>query len=69
VLLAAKTQFLSAVVIGTTLGMMIANVPAVMMGERLASRLNNPKLLQWVHRGAALIFVAIGVAIAVATLI
>jgi Ca2+/H+ antiporter, TMEM165/GDT1 family len=64
VLLAAKTQYLSAVVIGTTLGMMIANVPAVLMGERLASRLNNPKLLQWVHRGAALIFAAIGVAIA-----
>jgi Ca2+/H+ antiporter, TMEM165/GDT1 family len=63
VLLAAKTQFLSAVVIGTTLGMMIANVPAVIMGERLAARMNSPQLLKWVHRGAALIFVAIGVAI------
>jgi Ca2+/H+ antiporter, TMEM165/GDT1 family len=67
VLLAAKTQFLSAVVIGTTLGMMIANVPAVLMGERLASRLNNPNLLRWVHRGAAFIFVAIGIAIALYT--
>jgi Ca2+/H+ antiporter, TMEM165/GDT1 family len=65
VLLAAKTQFLIAVVIGTTLGMMIANVPAVIMGERLAARMNNPQLLKWVHRGAALIFVAIGVAIAI----
>jgi Ca2+/H+ antiporter, TMEM165/GDT1 family len=65
VLLAAKTQFLSAVVIGTTLGMMIANVPAVIMGERLAARINSPQLLKWVHRGAALIFVAIGVAIAI----
>jgi Ca2+/H+ antiporter, TMEM165/GDT1 family len=64
VLLAAKSEYLSAVVIGTTLGMMIANVPAVLMGERLASRLNNRQLLQWVHRSAALIFVAIGIAIA-----
>jgi Ca2+/H+ antiporter, TMEM165/GDT1 family len=69
VLLAAKTQFLSAVVIGTTLGMMIANVPAVVMGERLATRLNNPKLLQWVHRGAAFIFVVIGTVIAITALI
>jgi Ca2+/H+ antiporter, TMEM165/GDT1 family len=65
VLLAAKTQFLSAVVIGTTLGMMIANVPAVIMGEKLAARMNNPELLKWVHRGAAFIFAAIGVAIAI----
>jgi Ca2+/H+ antiporter, TMEM165/GDT1 family len=65
VLLAAKTQFLSAVVIGTTLGMMIANVPAVIMGEKLAARMNNPQLLKWVHLGAAFIFVAIGIAIAI----
>jgi Ca2+/H+ antiporter, TMEM165/GDT1 family len=65
VLLAAKTQYLSAVVVGTTLGMLIANVPAVLMGEKLAARLNNQNLLQWVHRGAAFIFLAIGIAIAI----
>jgi Ca2+/H+ antiporter, TMEM165/GDT1 family len=64
VLLAANTTVLWAVVIGTTFGMMIANVPAVLMGDKLARRLTNPKMLALVHRGAALIFVGIGIAIA-----
>jgi Ca2+/H+ antiporter, TMEM165/GDT1 family len=64
VLLAANTSVLWAVVAGTTFGMMLANVPAVVMGQKLASRLTNPTLLEWVHRGAALIFVGIGAAIA-----
>ena len=34
--LGAKYASLSAVVIGTTLGMMAANIPAVLLGERLA---------------------------------
>lgn len=37
--LAAQYQMLTAVVIGTTLGMMIANVPAVMLGDRIANRM------------------------------
>jgi Ca2+/H+ antiporter, TMEM165/GDT1 family len=64
VLLAANTSVLWAVVAGTTFGMMLANVPAVVMGQKLAVRLTNPALLEWVHRGAALIFVGLGAAIA-----
>ncbi|UCF77050.1 MAG: TMEM165/GDT1 family protein, partial [Betaproteobacteria bacterium] len=40
VALAARYDSLVAVVLGTTLGMMIANVPAVWMGEALAHRVN-----------------------------
>ncbi|MDH4192015.1 MAG: TMEM165/GDT1 family protein, partial [Betaproteobacteria bacterium] len=36
--LAAQYQAVFAVVVGTTLGMMIANVPAVLLGERIAQR-------------------------------
>jgi len=39
VALAARFDSLAAVVVGTTLGMMIANVPAVMIGGKLAARL------------------------------
>ena len=39
VVLAAQYQALVAVVLGTTLGMMIANVPAVLVGRELASRI------------------------------
>ncbi|MQY51179.1 TMEM165/GDT1 family protein [Rhodocyclus tenuis] len=37
--LAARFNDLAWVVVGTTLGMMLANVPAVLLGERLAGRL------------------------------
>ena len=47
---------LLAVVIGTTLGMMLANVPAVVIGERLASRLPL-KAIRWTAAG---VFVATG---------
>lgn len=46
------------VVVGTTLGMLLANVPAVLLGERLAGRI--PMTL--VHRIAAAIFALLGVA-------
>jgi len=46
------------VVIGTTLGMLIADVPAVFVGGRLASRLP----MKLVHSVAATIFAALGVA-------
>lgn len=54
VALAARYQALAAVVLGTTLGMMLANAPAVWLGERLAHRVNM-KYLRWA--AAALFFV------------
>ncbi len=39
VALGARYEALWTVVVGTTLGMMIANVPAVLIGEQLASRI------------------------------
>jgi putative Ca2+/H+ antiporter (TMEM165/GDT1 family) len=53
VALAARYHTLITVVLGTTLGMMIANVPAVWLGETLARRVNM-QLLRWV--AAALFF-------------
>jgi putative Ca2+/H+ antiporter (TMEM165/GDT1 family) len=46
------------VVAGTTLGMLIADVPAVFLGDKLAGRI--PMTL--VHRIAAAIFAALGIA-------
>ena len=57
VALAARYDSLVAVVLGTTLGMMIANVPAVWLGEALADRVNMK-----VMRGiAAALFLLLGV--------
>lgn len=42
---------------GTTLGMMIANTPAVLIGEAAATKLP----LTWIRRGAAVAFAAVGV--------
>lgn len=58
VALAAQYQSLLFVVAGTTLGMMIANVPAVIMGDRIAHRMP----VHLVHRIAAGIFAVLGVA-------
>lgn len=58
VALAAQYQDLLWVVVGTTLGMMIANVPAVYVGDRLSHRVP----VKIVHRIAALIFAALGLA-------
>jgi Ca2+/H+ antiporter, TMEM165/GDT1 family len=57
VALAARYDALIAVVAGTTLGMMIANVPAVLLGEVAARKL--PQRL--VHGIAALLFLVMGV--------
>ena len=46
------------VVIGTTLGMLIADVPAVFVGDKLATRIN----MKLVHGIAAAIFAALGIA-------
>lgn len=56
--LAAQYQSLIAVVAGTTFGMMIANVPAVLLGDRIAQRIP----VRLVHGIAAAIFAALGVA-------
>ncbi len=61
VALAAKFHDLYAVVAGTTLGMMLADVPAVLFGERVAQRVP-PRV---VHAVAATIFAVIGVAVLV----
>jgi putative Ca2+/H+ antiporter (TMEM165/GDT1 family) len=57
VMLAAKYGSLVAVTAGTTLGMMLANVPAVLLGERAVRFVP----LQWVHRIAAALFALLGV--------
>jgi putative Ca2+/H+ antiporter (TMEM165/GDT1 family) len=56
--LAARFDQTAAVVIGTTLGMMLANVPVVILGDRLAGRLP----LAAIRYAAALVFAAIGIA-------
>ena len=56
--LAAQYQAVVQVVAGTTLGMMIANVPAVLLGERIAERLP----VRTVHFIAAALFAVLGIA-------
>lgn len=58
VALAAQYQSVVAVVAGTTLGMMIANVPAVLLGDRIANRIP----VRVVHAIAAAIFAVLGIA-------
>jgi putative Ca2+/H+ antiporter (TMEM165/GDT1 family) len=55
--LAAKYESLIWVVLGTTLGMMIANVPAVLLGEVAAKKFD----VRLVQRIAAAIFVVLGI--------
>ncbi|MFZ2207268.1 MAG: TMEM165/GDT1 family protein [Porticoccaceae bacterium] len=57
VALAAQYHTILAVVAGTTLGMMIANVPAVLLGDRIAQRMP----VRLVHAIAAAIFAILGV--------
>lgn len=59
VMLAARYDALLTVTAGTTLGMMIANVPAVLLGEKALERVP----IAWVHRIAAAVFATIGVAV------
>jgi putative Ca2+/H+ antiporter (TMEM165/GDT1 family) len=59
VALAAKYASLASVVLGTTLGMMLANVPAVLLGEVAARKLP----MQLVHRIAAALFLVLGVTV------
>lgn len=62
VAMAARFDAFLPVVLGTTLGMMIANVPAVLLGDRIAHRLP----VRAIHAVAAAIFVGLAIA-AVAT--
>src|SRR5690554_37121 len=59
VALAAQYAAFFTVVVGTTLGMMIANVPAVLLGDRIASRLS----IRLVHGIVAVVFVILGIAV------
>ena len=59
VALAARYDLLAVVVAGTTLGMMIANVPAVLLGEVAATKIP----LKLVRGIAAAIFAALGIAV------
>jgi putative Ca2+/H+ antiporter (TMEM165/GDT1 family) len=54
--LAAKYQAVLSVAAGTTLGMMLANVPAVFLGEELVKRVS----LKATRIAAAVLFIAIG---------
>jgi putative Ca2+/H+ antiporter (TMEM165/GDT1 family) len=56
--LAAKYHALLPVVAGTTVGMMLADVPAVFLGDRMAHRMP----VRWVRALAAAIFAVLGVA-------
>ena len=56
VALAARYTAFGAVVLGTTAGMMLANVPVVFLGERIAARLP----LKILRRAAAAAFAALG---------
>jgi len=58
VALAARYHDIVSVVLGTTCGMMLANVPAVYLGDKIANRVS----LRLVHGIAALVFAVLGVA-------
>ncbi len=60
--LAARFEAIVPVVAGSTLGMMIANAPAVFLGQAMADRLP----LDWIRRAAAVAFAAIGLWILIA---
>ncbi len=57
VALAARFNDMWVVLAGTTLGMMLANVPAVFIGHKMADKLP----LKWIHGVAALIYAGLGV--------
>ncbi|MBL8351621.1 MAG: TMEM165/GDT1 family protein [Burkholderiaceae bacterium] len=57
VALAARYADVVQVVLGTTLGMMLANIPAVFLGDRIAQRVS----MRLVHGIAAVVFAVLGV--------
>ena len=56
--LGARYDDVVSVTIGTTIGMMLANAPAVWVGQKFTQRMP----IKWVHAVAALTFIAIGLA-------
>ena len=64
VALAARYDALVGVVAGTTLGMMLANVPAVLLGDTVTRLVP----LKYVRMGAAVLFALIGVWVVLAAL-
>ncbi|GIU45872.1 TMEM165/GDT1 family protein [Shewanella algidipiscicola] len=58
IVLSAKYDALALVVVGTTLGMMLANVPVVIAGHFSADKLP----MVWIHRGCAALFALLGLA-------
>jgi putative Ca2+/H+ antiporter (TMEM165/GDT1 family) len=56
--LGARYEDVVSVTIGTTLGMMLANAPAVWIGQKFTQRMP----IKWVHAVASITFIAIGVA-------
>ena len=56
--LGARYEDVVSVTIGTTLGMMLANAPAVWIGQKFTQRMP----IKWVHAVAAVTFIAIGIA-------
>jgi putative Ca2+/H+ antiporter (TMEM165/GDT1 family) len=56
--LGARYPDVFAVTVGTTLGMMLANAPAVWIGQKFTKRMP----IKWVHAVAAATFTAIGIA-------
>jgi putative Ca2+/H+ antiporter (TMEM165/GDT1 family) len=61
VALAARFDSLAAVVLGTTLGMMLANAPVAFFGDAIAKRLP----VSIVHRVAAAVFALLGIGVLV----
>jgi putative Ca2+/H+ antiporter (TMEM165/GDT1 family) len=59
VMLAARYDAVLIVTAGTTLGMLLANVPAVLLGDVIVRRVP----IVWVNRVAAAVFAAIGIAV------
>jgi putative Ca2+/H+ antiporter (TMEM165/GDT1 family) len=57
VALAARYDSIFLVMLGTTLGMMIANAPAVFIGNKLAERLS----ISLIHKIGAVIFLIVGI--------
>ena len=56
--LGARYTDVFSVTVGTTLGMMLANAPAVWIGQKFTQRMP----IKWVHAVAAATFIAIGIA-------
>ena len=56
--LGARYEDVFSVTLGTTLGMMLANAPAVWIGQKFTQRMP----IKWVHAVAAVTFIAIGLA-------